>query len=268
MAVTVLVPLHSDRTTLDVRAILTEDLEAAVEALSGALGRQLGAVGGEWPELRQLYVDCVLVDATALSAQPARFDKKLGQFNIGCSVDCRSLLAADPQRVAREIFDVVCQAADGGFAKRKQPGLAAACTAFRAGMDEAFVRDCIAKAPPREVDEPVEFDPIPLDAEGRRRHMRDLRKGPGELWLMAGPRAGTIDVEQTMAAIEAFVEDGQLGESSGSSVGQGSFDLSFEVDRLAMAGRALDTFLRKHWPDLDFVISDDFEPGFDELGHG
>jgi hypothetical protein len=265
MAVSVIVPLHSDLTQFDADEVWSEELEAAVHALSQALGERLGdAASAHWPELLQLYVDCSMLDSTDLSTRTPRFEKKSGQFNIACDVDCRPLVGVAPAVQAAAIFDVVCQAADAAFAKRKVPALAQVSSEFRTRLDEAFVDDCLARWPAPEDDGAMDFEPIPLDAQGRLRHVRELEADAGELWLMARPHQREIDFAEVMATIEAFVEDGELGEASGSSVGQGSFDLSFEVDDLQATGLALEKFLRKQLPWLDFLISDDYETALDE----
>jgi hypothetical protein len=263
MAISVMVPLHSDLTAFDADAVWSEALDAAIDAVSLGLGARLGEAASEWPELRQLYVDCVMLDSTNLSGQPARFEKKSGQFNIGCTADCSALVGVAVEVQAASIFDVVCQASAGAFAKRKMPALAAACEAFRAGLNPDFVRECIASAPASEDVQIEAFDPLPRDADGRCRHVRELQNEPGELWLMACPYEGEVDVAQVMAQIESFLEDGRWGVSTGSSVGEAAFDLSFEVDDLEAAGHALDGFLRTHLPRLDFLISDDYEPQMD-----
>ena len=66
-------------------------------------------------------------------------------------------------------------------------------------------------------------------------------------------------------AIQAYVAQQKLGRADGGSVGDATSDVSFRVARLGDAGASLDRFLRTAYPDLDYVISDDYEVVFDAL---
>ena len=64
----------------------------------------------------------------------------------------------------------------------------------------------------------------------------------------------------------SLMESEHLGVPDGSSSGSHQFDVSFcEVTEYEKAKTVVGAFLRKKYPEMQFVISEDYETTFDQL---
>ena len=112
----------------------------------------------------------------------------------------------------------------------------------------------------------VVLDAFPPDSEGRVRSTSELPRKKGVLWVMLKAPAAwsSDDLVAMVTAIERHVLENDLGAADGSSFGVGTSDcdVSFDVRNLSRASKAMDAYLRKAFPGVDFVISDDYEIAF------
>ncbi|MBD8528289.1 hypothetical protein [Pseudomarimonas arenosa] len=83
----------------------------------------------------------------------------------------------------------------------------------------------------------------------------ELADEPGTLWIITADDEDTV-IGPMFQAITAFVHEKELGEWDGDSRGAGEADISFDVDSLKRSAKRIRSFLRKHWPDREFTLSD------------
>ncbi len=260
-----MIPLHVDATVSVSDAVSSDELDACVDCVGNALGEQLQAVAAEeWPELRQLYADCVLLDLESSDEKNYRFTSKDGQLVVNCTVDCRPLLKCSVEEQTIAVLSVVAAAAAKAFSKRSRPRLALVTEEFRSQLSIDFVKQCNRTHSYGQDSVSPQDEPIPVGIDGRIRHVRELPDLPGELWLMGMPGSEDVKFNVLMSQIEAHMVDRGLGRPNGSAVGTEAFDLSFDAENLAVSGAELDRFLRASFPQLDYLISDDYEPILEE----
>jgi len=89
-----------------------------------------------------------------------------------------------------------------------------------------------------------------------------------ELWVMI--KTDEFFRSQIHKQIEdeliALIEHQKLGTFDGHSSGSYQFDLNFyEVTDFENAKALINAFLKTNYPELQFVISDDYETTFDQL---
>jgi hypothetical protein len=94
------------------------------------------------------------------------------------------------------------------------------------------------------------------------------RDAPNELWVMI--KTDQFFRSKIHKHIEdeliALIEHQQLGTFDGHSSGAYQFDLNFyNVTDFEKAKALINAFLKKNYPELQFVISDDYETTFDQL---
>ena len=268
----VMIPLHSDATVFGGKELYSEDLGSCMDGIEGALADWLApVVGSEWPELRLLYMDCMLTNVQSADPKSIQFKKARGELTLGSSIDCEPLFRETVEAQVIAIFKVIALALGNAFEKFKKPGLLASLSAFKRQLDVDFVR-AHRKLRDLETDDDLGDDlpptAFPADSEGRVRSADDLPRKKGVLWVMLKvPSAwSSDDLISMVTAIERYVLEHDLGDADGSSFGTSVCDASFDVRNLSRASKAMDAYLRKAFPDVDFVISDDYEVVFSDPG--
>ena len=93
-----------------------------------------------------------------------------------------------------------------------------------------------------------------------------LRSKSGELWI--GFRLSDSDKADSglTDGLTAFVENNDIGEWTGQSIGAGQRDITFDVEDMSDAAESIREYFRREAPSRDFWISDDYETFFDENG--
>lgn len=273
VALRVFIPLHTDATLFGGKELGSIALDALIDAAGDALAERLEAVAATaWPELRQVYVDCMLMDASGTQAKDYRFRKKDGQLLANHTVDCAPLFGKPVEEQASAIMGLVMTAIQSAFDKYKQPALARIAADFSADLQTDYSRHAKPSDQAGGEDEKNQFpaDDLPApEADGHMRCLRELPGTRGSLWVMAriGSEFGDDQSDAMLKQWTQFITRHDLGRNEGSSVGAFAMDASFKVKNLAKAGQALDAFLRATFPDIDYVISDDFEVVFVDIVH-
>lgn len=104
------------------------------------------------------------------------------------------------------------------------------------------------------------------DKDGRIRLVLPLDAEEGEVWVMTRiPTLFATDATDTLfESLKQFLDDEALGEWDGDSSGGHAADISFHTSNMRKAGKAIAAFLRERHPDVEFVISGDYETVFDD----
>lgn len=265
--ITVIAPLHSDETKVSCREISVENIGRYVDGVGTLLGEELSAAAKiEWTELKMLYVDCVLTDFDACETSEFKFHRKTGQFNINCAINCERLSGADLETQASLVFHAVLQSVEQGFSLRGRPKLLMAAQLFEKKLSPDWIRS-VAQTWAFEWPENTRLPSPewPKDSDGRVRVILDLPRKRGELWVMmrAGERHDDDLARQVVEAIQCHVLADPSARFVGHAFGEIACDVSFKVKDLREAGERLDSMLRGTFPDVQYVISNDYEVAFD-----
>ncbi len=115
------------------------------------------------------------------------------------------------------------------------------------------------------------YDPAALDrlfGDKKEENTIDDDTPEDELWVMIKMdqyfhSLDEINIEEELIDL---VESGELGEFDGRSSGAYQFDLNFyEVTSYEKAKKAISEHLDKHYPELEYEISNTYETTFDEM---
>jgi len=268
MALKVMIPLHEDRTALHAKHQLATDANLAVECVSFALAKALDKTAkGAWPELKCIYIDCMLGARTARGGA-ARFEKKYGELVLDCAVNLKKICALPAPAQCRAVMQSCLAPLGEVLRRRKMPSLSVIASNFHANLTLEFVRKCLTQhahrfaylredaAPPRQRKRKPAF---------RRRVVNALPAKKGELWLMfrTGDRHDADAAGNVTASVRALATRRKLGRYTGASMGDASADISFAVARQSAAAQAIAEFLDKEYPEIYFILSDDYEVVFD-----
>lgn len=271
VALRVFIPLHTDATLFSGKELGSIALDALVNAAGDALAERLDAIAATaWPDLRQVYVDCMLMDASGTQVKDYRFRKKDGQLLANHTVDCAPLFDKPVEEQATAIMGLVMTAIEAAFDKYNQPALARIAAGFATDLKTDYSLHAKSSGPAGEDEEIMFAADLPAaEADGRIRCLRELPGKRGSLWVMARLESefGDDESDTMLKQWQQFITQQELGRNEGSSVGAFAMDASFKVQNLAKAGKALDAFLRATFPGVDYVISDDFEVVFVDLVH-
>lgn len=266
MTLRVFIPLHTDE-TLPGGATATPRVERMADAAGELLAQALAtSSAAAWPELRMININCWLVDRDETRDKDARFDRKYGMWSVALSLDAAVLLPLPEAQRAATILRASLQTLQGAFERKSLPVLGQITAGVADQLTPVFLAE-LEKSQEAGVDDvgaqaTVEY---PRDPDGRVRHVNELPRRRGELWVMlAMPGTGdAVSADDVLDQIESHVSDSGLGKTDGRSIGKGAFDVSFVVKNLAAAGASVEEFLRRKYPGLDYVISDDFEVVFE-----
>lgn len=268
MTLRIFIPLHTDRTLFDGRPTHSPRLENIVDGAADALADELSAVAAaHWPQLRQICVNCWLIDRDAALDKDSRFDKKNGQWSLGLSLDAGGLAAMGDPDGALWILMKVAAVMDAGLERQSQQELRSALqSAIGAWSGERLAEFGESFADEFEDDDAAPASlALTAEADGRIRHLGALPAKRGELWIMLGTQAGYDEraANTVLDRIETCIREAAQGKQDGRSFGPAVFDASFRVKNVKQAGDILDAFMRQQLPKADYVISDDFEVVFD-----
>lgn len=265
--VSVIAPLHSDETKASCRHIPADEIGRYVDGLGNLLGEQLfAAAQNEWPALKMLYVDCMLTDFDGRDVQEFKFHRKTGQFNINCAINCERLFGSDLETQATLTFQAILQSAEQAFSQRGHSELLLATQAFAERVSPSWIRSVAhTQAFARdEQDSGLPSPELPKDPDGRIRILMEIPSKRGELWVMlkAGEQHDDDLAHEIVEAIQCHVLSDSSARLDGRSFGEHSCDVSFKVRNLKATGERLDEYLRGTFPEIDYVISDDYEVAF------
>lgn len=261
MALQIWIPLHEDATALKGTSIDADALSSALDAVAEGLASAMKIVAArDWPELKRINVDCMLAARDASGDAAGKFVKKTGQFNLECAVGAKPLakLPEDAQVVA--VFAAVSAMIERGLMEKGKPTLSSAAAEFGSRLTPdrvaAFRQSFQADAP--------DADPCPLPppAHGTRvRHVMALPKSRGDVWVMlhAGHPHDEALSARIIESLVALVDRESLGRTTGSSTGTSSSDVSFSAKSRAACAQRLVEFLDTSHPDIDYIVSDDYE---------
>ena len=251
MALQVWIPLHEDMTRVGGRTI---DVDAIAEVLAGELSRKAARV---WPELKRVYIDCVLANRNFVGGESIKFVKKSEQFSLECAVDMRPLVNLDAVEQAAAIFSRVAKAIEVGFSRKGKNELTRDVADFVSKLSPEFVSQLVYDHLRKDIAPESRVDTL-HDLNTKIRHIARLSKSRGEVWLML--RVGSPHDQEAAARIidevGALVSVRSLGKRDGSSTGVFSSDVSFKVKSKSESGNAIIGMLDADHPDIDYIVSD------------
>lgn len=261
MALQIWIPLHEDATALRGASIDADGLSSALDAVAEGLASAIKTVAAkDWPELKRINVDCMLAARDASGDAPGKFVKKTGQFNLECAVSAKRLAKQPEDAQVVSVFAAVSAMIERGLMEKGKSTLSRAVSEFGGRLTPENVA---ALRKSFQVDEPdAHPSPLPPPAKGARvRHAMTLPKSRGDVWVMlhvGHPHDETLSA-RIIESLETLVERESLGRATGSSTGATSSDVSFSAKSRCTCAQRLVDYLDAHHPDIDYIVSDDYE---------
>lgn len=100
--------------------------------------------------------------------------------------------------------------------------------------------------------------------------MKTIKHGipeePGTIWLMIRLEDAYFREEEDVEiinTIDEYLYENQMGVMDGESSGNGTMDATFETENTLKTANELDKYIKQHFPDLIYYISNKYEVMFE-----